>query len=227
MRRPSTESETTILGTGYHKKSGWDDDFAKIWYANQRRYCPFQERIAVLSTGATYPVQASEINVFYGKNMGHIGDSPRFHGLAGWSASVLALALLAYNCNEDLIYREQDVLAFGPWLQQAYSDLGDADMVFGHKMTTGPWMPCSQSLFIIRHRFLLDFVARYIALGDDSLEFCPEHRFCSLEEQEPERFRRLSFGPERERPLPYDAPVWYAQQITTGELAELKLRHLV
>jgi hypothetical protein len=215
-----------MIGTGYHRKSEFDEEFAKLWYRNQREHAPFANRIAVISTGAPFPVSASEINVFYGQNLGHVGDQKPYQ-LQGWSASLMALCLLAYNCDDDLIYREQDVLAFGPWVEKAYEDMGDADMVFGHRQTTGPWMPCSQSIVIIRHRFLLEFVKRYIALGKDTLEFCPEHRFIALQEQEPARFRTLSFGVDRERPFDIKAPVWYAQQWKQEELLYLKDHNLI
>lgn len=215
-----------MIGTGYHEKSPADQEFARLWYRNQRDHTPYQTRIAVISTGAHYPVDFGEINVFYARNLGHIGDDGPWP-LKGWSASILALCLLAYNYGEDLVYREQDVLAFGPWMKQAYIDMGDADMVFGHQQTTGPYMPCSQSIFVIRHRFLLEFVKRYIALGNDSLEFCPEHRFVALKQQDPARFRTLSFGVDRERPLPFTAPIWYAQQLTADEIKSIKDHGLI
>ncbi len=211
-----------MIGTGYHWKSEWDEEFARIWYRNQREHCPYQKRIAVISTGRAFPAAAEEINVFYGKNLGHVGDGPE--GLCGWSASFLALCLLAYNYNEDLVYREQDLLAFGPWLETAYHDLGDGDIIFGPSHQSAPWMPCSQSLVIIRHRFLLGFVRRYLSLGNDALDCLPEQKFCILRAQEPEVFRFLSFGIDRTRPLTWDAPVWYAQQWTGAELDEAKQR---
>jgi hypothetical protein len=214
-----------MIGTGYNQKSDWDISFAELWYRNQREHCPFQKRIAVISTGYGFPVAAEEINVFYGKNLGHVGDGPK--ELCGWSAGFLALCLLAYNNQEDLIYREQDVLAFGPWIETAYADLGDGDMIFGPRMQTAPWMCCAQSIVIIRHRFLLTFVKRYLALGNDTLQFLPEHKFCALKAQEPKRFRELSFGVDRMRPLPFHAPVWYAQQFTKAELDDMKALHLI
>lgn len=214
-----------MVGTGYHQKSEWDIEFAKIWYRNQREHTDFQKRIAVISTGAPFPIPNEEINVFYGKNLGHVGDGPK--ELCGWSAGFLALCMLAYNYGEDLVYREQDVLAFGPWMETAYADLGEGDMIFGPRMKTAPWMVCAQSLVIVRHRFLLTFVKRYLALGKDTLDFLPEHKFCVLRAQEPTRFRELSFGTDRERPLPFNDPVWYCQQLTGQELESIKQHGLI
>jgi hypothetical protein len=217
-----------MLGTGFHKRSEWDDRFFLLWYKNQRDHCPFQFHTTIISTGAKLPFYKEEFHFIRGANLGHIGDYRSYDGLAGWSASFLALCLLAYNCGEDLIYREQDVLAFGPWLGQAYLDLGNGDIIYGGPMKTKPWMPCAQSIVIVRHRFLLEFVRRYIELGNDSAAFCPEHRFSKMAARgEKGQFRHLTFGVDRERPLPWDAPVWYAQQWTDAELEEAKSRGLL
>jgi hypothetical protein len=162
-------------------------------------------------------------------NLGHVGDllsgKSKSH-LCGWSASVLALTLIAYNDGSDLVYVEADCLAFGPWLNQAYADLGDKQMAFGRKHETEPFMPCSQSLFIIRHSFLLEFVARYLALPAD-VEMNPENKFAHLEENDSASFARLSFGVDRERPIPFDAPVFYAQRWSGEELEEARTRSLL
>ena|ERR1700719_1060086 len=155
-----------IIGTGYHRRDESSENFAKIWYGNLRRYTPFPKRIAVISTGAPFPVVADEINVYYGENIGHVeggDDSPELQGCSG---AMLALCLLAYNSHSDLVFKEQDVLCFGPWLEKAYEDLGRGGMVFGHPMSSAPWMPCAMGVYIIKRWFLLEFVRRYIAVGN-------------------------------------------------------------
>ena len=87
--------------------------------------------------------------------------------LGGWSASVLALAMVAYNDEADFLYTEADCLAFGPWVAQMYTDLGDGDIVFGGPMKSEPWMPRAQSLFLVRHKAIPLFVAKYLTMGND------------------------------------------------------------
>lgn len=215
-----------IIGSGYHRKSDWNERFAWTWYNAIRRYAPFPKRIVIISTGHNFPVVASEIDVIRGVNLGHVGDEGYNNALRGWSASVMALSLIAYNCQSDLIYLEEDCLAIGKWVEQAYMDMAEADMVFGYRHIKEPYQVCSQSLFIIKHRFLLEFVRRYLALVPD-LNLLPENKFALLESGDPKRFARLSFGVDRERPIPYDSPVWYSQQNTEEEINEMKARGLI
>lgn len=164
-------------------------------------------------------------------NLGHVGDllhGKKHHQFCGWSASVLALAMIAYAGELDFVYLEEDALAFGPWVTQMYSELGDGQFAFGKKMQSPPWMACSQSLFIVRHAFIPTFVKCYLMLGTDgNAENLPETKFQAIEERFPNECRRLSFTVDRERPLPYDAPVWSAQKFTPDELEELKNRKLI
>lgn len=226
-----------IIGTGYIR--GWTpaaEDFAYWWKANTLRFAdPPASRIVVVSvdgSGTPAAFKDSAIDVLnLNGNCGHIHHlltGQKKHWIGGWSASVLALAMIAYNDESDLIYKEQDCLAFGPWVERMYADMGDADMVFGRKHETHPHMPCSQSLFLIRHRFLLDFVTRYLAKGtDNDKDNLPESKFEHIEKDDPSRFRRLSFGFDRERPIIYEEPVWYAQQLKPEEITEMVKRELL
>lgn len=148
---------------------------------------------------------------------------------SGWSASMTALAMIAYCDMADFIYVEEDCLAFGDWVGQLYRDMGDGYMAFGRKMTSAPWMPCSQSMFIVRHVFIPEFVSSYLALGGErNRHNLGEAKFCKLEKKSGTGvIRRLTFGVDRERPIPWDAPVWFAQQWTPAELAEARARNLI
>lgn len=161
--------------------------------------------------------------------MGQLLNGEKPYSLCGWSASVLTLALLAYQNETDLIYKEQDCLAFGPWVERMYSELGDGQMIFGKKHESAPFMPCSQSLFLIKHAFLLTFISDYLALGTDADHGnLPETKFVRIEEKHgTEKIKRISWGCDRERPIPYDADVFYCQQIQPDEMQELKKRGLI
>jgi hypothetical protein len=164
-------------------------------------------------------------------NLGHGGallSGEKKHLLCGWSAAVLSLAMMAYCNDSDFIYKEQDCLAFGPWVEQMYADMGDKNMVFGRAMKSSPYMPCAQSLFLIRHKFIPEFVKNYIALGTDAqIDNLPEHKFVKLESSSPNDYARLSFGYDRERPINYNDRVFYAQKLTLHEMHELSSRKLI
>lgn len=216
------------LGTGYYK----DPEFSKIWWERVLRSAtPTPDKIVCISVnGQQAPIGGnakwlSQI-VLLG-NLGHVGDllKGKERDFCGWSAAVLALAMIAY-CNEtDFIFLESDCLAFGPWVEQMYKDMGEADMVFGGKMEAAPFMQCAQGLFLVRHRFIPEFVSGFIRMGSDSrlsaegkTDNLPEDKFHRLREMFPDRIKTLSFGVDRCKPIPYDSPVFYCQQITPEEL---------
>ena len=210
-----------IVGSGYHYRSDWDFDFFEIWKTNTKKYT---DDYFVMSTGPSLNKRFIPCN----HNIGHVGDLIKEgrEGLCGWSASICALAMIAYNCGKDFIYKEADCLWFGPVPERMYQDLGDKGMVFGAKMDAAPYMACAQSTFLIRHSFILDFLRGYLFLPNDK-DMLPEDKFVKLEENFPDNYGRLSFGVDRMRPLPWDAEVWYAQQWNQQELDEAKSRGLI
>ena len=220
-----------LLGTGYYPHEGAEDARAR-WNLNVGCYAkPAPATIVTLGVGMTPPYPMWYHFIHTPGNLGHVGDllnNSKPHKYCGWSASVLALAMIAYAGELDFVYLEGDALAFGPWVQQMYAELGDGQFAFGKKMQSPPWMACSQSLFVVRHAFIPTFVSTYLGLGtDNDPENLPETKFARIEERFPAECRRLSFTVDRERPLPYDAPVWSAQKFTPDELAELKRRNLI
>lgn len=216
-----------IIGTGYHYRSEADCEFNALWWR-----CIFKARtradVMVVST-SYYGHMAHGFDLYIpGQNFGHVGDllnGTRQHPLCGWSVCALTLAMNAYAMGKDLIFVEQDCLCFGPWIERMYQDLGDGDMVFGPKMQTAPYMACAQALFLIRHSALLRFISAYLALPPDK-DMLPESKFAALGEHGLD-VRYLSFGVDRERPIPWDAEVFYVQQWTAQELNEAKERGLI
>ena len=217
-----------MIGTGYHERGEWTQKFARLWFANLLRYAPETKQVFVVCAGCEFPIKSDHITPILGQNLGHVGDyvsGQREGQLCGWSASIITLATLAFSMGEDLIFIEQDCLAFGPWIERAYTDMDDGEFVFGGPHNTAPYMPSSQSLFIARHSFLLEFIQRYLTLPKDAV-MLPEEKFLRIYEAAPEKCRHLSFGVDRERPIPFDAPVFYSQQHTLSELEELNRRGL-
>lgn len=227
-----------LLGSGYFHKNPHGDTFLNLWNSCIERYAdPAPKKRVILSVGNSWPWTESESQFLHsdiinlGGNLGHVDAllAGNGHAYCGWTASFLALALIAYNAEKDFVYLEQDCLAFGPWVQRAYADMGGGDMVFGAKMKTAPHMPCAQALVLVRHSFIPTMVAMYLACGTDAnVNNLPEHKFVSLERRlGPERIKRLSFGVDRMRPIPWDDEVFYFQQPTATEIEEVKRRRIV
>lgn len=207
--------------------------FSPIWSDQIKKASPAPSRIVVICDGNSQrPFSPGIQTVNLEGNLGHVGqhiNGTKKYEFTGWSASMLMTALMAYADESDFIYVEEDCLAFGPWVERLYDDMGEAVMAFGKKHTSPPWMSCSQSLFIVRHSFIPTFVSTYLRLGrDGDTRSLGELKFCTMEEQfGPTLIRRMSFGVDRERPILWDEPIFYFQQPTVEELKEAADRKLI
>jgi len=221
-----------LLGSGYYHPNPDGDFFVRIWNETIIRYAdPLPAQRMILAVGNSRPLAWGGLSspvITTDGNLGHVGallsgDKP--HAFCGWSAAFCSLALIAYNAELDFIFLEQDCLACGPWVKRIYADMGDGDMVFGRKMESAPYMPCAQSLVLVRHSFIPEMVSSYLGMGtDNDVNNLPEMKFQHLEEKFGNRIRRLSFGCDRERPIPYDDDVFYAQKLTTEEIETLQAK---
>jgi hypothetical protein len=158
-------------------------------------------------------------------NLGHIGDlleGRKPHKFCGWSMGVMTLALLAYQNETDFIYKEQDCLAFGPWVERLYSECGDKKVCFGKNGL----MTCAQSLFLVKHDFIPEFVRSYLGTGPDAATM-PETKFSNMAKVNQPNWTQFGFGVDRDRPIPWDDEVFYAQHLTRNELGELSKRGLI
>lgn len=199
------------------------------------------ERVYVLGVGGARP---DEKNTEYAKNLGidlrvittegnpgHIGallhgEKPHFIG--GWSSGIITLAMLAYNDELDLIYVESDCLNFGPWVEQLYTHLDlEGKMVFGAEMRRSPFMACSQSLVLIKHDYIVNFVGVYVGHGPESeVAHLPESAWHRMADNDG-RIRRAAWVDDRQRPISWDQPCISAQKLTTEELQEASRRNLL
>lgn len=228
-----------LLGSGYYHPTPDGDRFADMWVMNLELHaCPLPRQVVIVGAGRRVPQRYEDIDDFVNSeilplpgNLGHVGallSGEKPHAFCGWSAAFCALALIAYNAELDFLFLEQDCLAFGPWVERTYADMGDGDMVFGRKMTSAPFMPCAQALVLVRHSFIPEMVSAYLAMGtDNDVLNLPEAKFQKLEDRFGSRIRRLSFGCDRERPIHYDDKVFYAQKLTPEELSTLKTKELL
>lgn len=203
----------------------------RLWVENIARMDVKPSRVVVIGEGGakipSFLGDAVRLTGDLGHIHAHLDNGPKsHHAFTGWSASVLALAMLAYIDESDFIYRESDCLAFGPWVARMYRDCGNAGWVFGPKMTSAPWMACAQSLFLVKHGTIPHFVEQFLKRGDErERNRIGETRFVDMEKAIPAA--RLSFGVDRMRPIPWDDEVWYFQQPTPAELEEAKRRNLI
>jgi hypothetical protein len=213
--------------TGYHETEG-SYEFPEIWSANTRKHFP-QSPIITIGVGGDYPCYTSDSHINLSGNLGHVGDllhGRNYHQFCGWSAAVLAGAMLCYINETDMVYKEQDVLCFGAPLFQMQRQLGNKCVIFGKCQSNQH--ACAQSLFMVRHAYIPEFVRLYLNEGSDGRkDNLPEIKFKRLMEKHPDQWCQFDFGVDRDRPLPWDAPTWYAQRFTKEELDELERRKLI
>lgn len=155
----------------------------------------------------------------------HINSGQKPFDWSGFTVTLCTLALLAYQDECDLIFCEQDMLAFGPWVETMYAEIGDAKVCYG----TGRMMKCFQSLMLIKHDYLPMFVATYMPAGatEKSRDAEGEVRMEKLTRDLPCHYKAFSFPYDRDRPINPDLPVFYVQQIQIEEMEMLKGRGLV
>lgn len=216
-----------LIGTGFHSKPGQNrGDFFATWHANTMKYAK-PERVIVMASGGNKIQGAPGQWIHLDGDIGHTHDlsnGRKPYHWCGWSIALVNLALLAYANECDFIFKEQDVLAFGPWVDRMYSEIGEAGMIFGKAKC----MPAVQSLLLCKHWFIPRFVELYMGTGSEQLkENEGELKFMRLEQQHPKLFARYSFGYDRDRPINYDDDVFYAQHLQPAEMDELRLRKLI
>jgi hypothetical protein len=228
-----------LLGTGYHCNAGDKGnaktaglsapEFFPIWWENTI-FCG-AKRIVVLATGngPRPKTMMGQIGrwIDLDGDLGHTHDlntGQKPYHWCGWSIALVTLALIAYADECDYVFKESDVLAFGPWVERMYAEIGDYGMVFGKARC----MPAVQSVLLCKHEFIPQFVRIYLGTGSEQEKRNEgELKFARMEKEHPHLFGRFSFGVDRDRPLPYNDEVWYAQHLTEAELAELKRRGLI
>jgi hypothetical protein len=218
-----------VIGTGFHSNPGPQGDalawfYSKIWLANTAAHSTPQT-IYVLATGeGKRPPMEGETTVWielYG-DLGHCGDllsGKKNYHFGGWTMTMLTGAMMAYQCEADFIFKEQDTLAFGPWVERMYEEIGPRGCIFGSCRLMG----AANSLMLIRHAFIPEFVRLYLGTGPETNEAnLGEKKIAKLQADYPAKFCRFSFGFDRDRPLDLKAPVWYGQKFTAAELWQIR-----
>jgi hypothetical protein len=212
-----------LIGSGFHphQHAQW---FYPIWLGNTLRYAKPRQVVVLADSAANCPEWHQAVQwVSMQGDLGHVYDlitGRKDFDWCGWSMTVCITALMAYFNECDYIHKEQDALAFGPWVEKIYEEAGENKNVM---VGSAANIPVVQSIFWVRHHFIPEFVRIYLGTGNERTEDqFGELKFKRLEEKYSNDFGRYSFGFDRERPLRLTDPVFYAQQITPSELEEME-----
>ena len=225
-----------IIGTGYHSRHGALGDaqawFYHLWLENTLRYT---EPLAIYVVGSGdgkrpdwtgWPVLPIYWLPILG-DLGYCGDilsGRKPYHFAGAMMTWCTLAMIAYMNEADFLYKEQDVLAFGPYVEEMYSALGDKGWVFGNCRLMG----ATSSFSLVRHKHIPEVVRLYLGTpAENDPNQMPEAKFSRLQQAHPDLLCRYSFGVDRDRPFDVKAPVWYAQKFTREELLQLREAGLI
>lgn len=215
--------------------------FFEVWLDNVNKYAN-PEKVFVVCAGGARPTVAAGCQIHDCRgDLGHIRD--KHHGknnypFTGWAGGMMLGALAAYNDCCDFIYKEQDCLAFGNWVDQLYTDLGPMGAgVLGRGLNPPhDQLKSSQSLFLVRHAYIPIFVSMYVAHGDDRAvgPTTGENKFHRMIQSYPTMWKRQtgSWNLDRDRnhPLDYYASnksTFALQQITPHEFTQLKQLDLI
>jgi len=229
--------------TGYWSGTGWrgeDKDqkqrFFETWWKNTKRFTSPVDVFVINSNSAQVPINKHGKWIDLSFNLGHVHDldasNYRNKRFGGWSMTFIMGAMFCYANNCDFIFKEQDCLAFGSWVDRMYEDLhrtGASMLVGRNRDANGQGV--EQSLMIIKHEFILPFVTAYLSFPADDAggNFTrPEQKFRLLWQQMfGPQIAELSFGYGRARPPAYDQFPFYLQQLLPPELEDLKAKHLI
>lgn len=196
-------------------------DFFDIWYKNTRKY--INENISIIILGPDSPNIDNTENIKILEtydNLGHVGEyinNSRVGRWCGWTAAIVFGMIHAYVKNVDFVYKEQDCLAFGDYIERMYKDCEGHDIVYGSYTI----MDVAQSLFLVKRDAIPDVIASLAK--DDDKNVLPEHKFLKL----PVKQKRLSFGYDRDRPFNENDSCFYIQQLSTHDLEKLINKGLI
>lgn len=225
-----------IIGTGYHSRNSNRGDalawFFRLWMDNTLKYSqPFVTYVLATGDGRVPDLERYKPEVLIWTDilgdLGHCGQllsGEKPYHFAGGPICVLTLAMLAYMNECDFIFKEQDLLAFGDYVETMYQELGNKGCIFGSQRGQS----CANSLFLVRHSFIPEFVRLYLGTArENTADQMAEKKFARLEREHPKSFCRYSFGVDRERPFNMKAAVWYAQKFTPEELMAVREAGLI
>jgi tetratricopeptide (TPR) repeat protein len=224
---PGGRASRYVIVTGYFSDgSRAAEDFFRIWYDNTLKYAK-PHRIYVINA-ASKPVDYGDcVWINLSENLGHaLGGMSRRQQLGGWSMALFVGAMLAYLERADFIYKEQDCLAFGDYVERLYTEIGPAGFIAGHINESGQAAGLlGTALMLGKLNFLPEFIARYLSLRASDVDFLQENKMSEIGKSG--RLVYSSMGYDRSRPVNLSDPSFYFQKITADELAALRRAGLI
>lgn len=216
-----------IVGSGFIGGNKPADDFYETRNSHLERNGDFkpEHMYVICARGESPPDERDWITKIKLKgDLGHIcRDSSQKHQIEGWPMVVMTTAMIAYQNECDFIFIEQDCLPFGPFISKMYEEIREG---VGLIMGNTAHQPCAQSLFLLRHWFIPEFVWLYLGMKLKDRKQQGEQAFVKMEGETSGKVQRFSFGFDRDRPPEGFASmkdkVWYLQQISVDELTKLK-----
>lgn len=221
-------SRKYIIGTGFvsYGTKSFQDFVASLWVKNNQYYAT-PESVFVLSMKGHIFTHPDVENIKLSGDLGHLsclltGRKP--HKFSGAGAAILTLAMIAY-CNEsDFIYKEQDSLCFGNWVDALYDSCGDGGAAIG------PFEPAPSgtALMLFRHHSIPEIVGRYLlSRPEHDIHSLVEHHYRDMAKDDPKLFRHYSMGYDKRRPVNFDDETFWIQQPNQEDINELKRRNLL
>jgi len=145
--------------------------------------------------------------------------------LTGWTRAFLTGAFYALmNDADHSVFIEQDcVVVGGGIVEQAIAEMEEQKkkISYGKLGKMGSYI--EQSFVIIRNDYILEFIQKYLSIAQSDNVFRgipPELKFKKINEAD-QLWCPLPFGYGRDRPIHFHDAVFYAQQMSSEELAQL------
>lgn len=226
-------NDNYILYTGYvnHPKDEYclhlkyaslnTQEFFDIWYINTRKHIP--ENIPIHIVGPDCPDLSKTKNVkclAEYKNLGYCADliEKRTNDfLIGYNAGVVYGMIDAYVRGKDYLYKEQDCLAFGNYVDEIYKISGSHSVVIGPNKTQA----CSTALHFIK-RAGIPYAISTMVSAPDAVNLLTEVKYRRMQ-----NLVWLPFGYDRDRPFNTKDKIFYIQQVKKSELQILKDEKLI
>lgn len=214
-----------LIGTGFFAtKQNYTQkrEFLRTWLDNT-------PGDVVIIDNSEIPLDSVSARVIRINN--NLGVATQFQGLfrpylLGHTISWIMPMMIAYSENKDFIYKEQDSLWFGDVAGSLAKRGADCDLVAQIGYITSSPMRIENCLFWVRHDYQVEFWTKYCEISEGDGMKISEEKFEFIARYD-RRIVAISFGVGRDRPLPIDDPVWYAQRFTEVELSRLKKKGLI
>lgn len=219
-----------IIGTGFVNNGGangpFKDEVMRHWVVNNRRYSSPRAVLVLSMHGSSFShPDVKEINVV--GNLGHCDDllySRKPHAFSGAAGAILTLAMVAYCDESDFIYKEQDSLCFGPWVERLYSELDDGGLIIGPNDPA----PSGTALILMRHEWIPTIVSNYLSSRPErDKNSLVEHHFDEMANELSLISRRHTFGYDKRRPCNFEDETFWIQQPSREEIKALAKMGLI